>query len=37
MSVDYIVASLPAIQFDAPAPIAWDAFGETCGGEDEVA
>ncbi len=37
MSVDYIVASLPAIQFDAPAPIAWEAFAEKCGGEDEVA
>ena len=36
MSVDYIVASLPAIQFDAPAPIAWEAFAEKCGGEDEV-
>ncbi len=26
MSVDYIVASLPALAFDAPAPLTWDAF-----------
>jgi hypothetical protein len=33
MSVDYIVASLPALQFDAPAPIEWEKFVEACGGE----
>ena len=26
MSTDYIVASLPSLQFDAPAPLSWDAF-----------
>lgn len=26
MSTDYIVASLPALAFDAPAPIAWERF-----------
>ena len=33
MSVDYIVSSLPALQFDAPAPIKWEKFVEACGGE----
>lgn len=33
MSVDYIVTSLPALSFDAPAPISWEKFVETCGGE----
>ena len=33
MSVDYIVSSLPALQFDAPAPIEWEKFVEACGGE----
>ena len=26
MAVDYIVASLPALSFDQPAPIAWEKF-----------
>lgn len=29
MSVDYIVASLPALAFDQPLPIAWERFVET--------
>lgn len=29
MSVDYIVASLPALAFDQPPPIAWERFVET--------
>ena len=33
MSTDYIVSSLPALQFDAPAPIGWEKFVEACGGE----
>ena len=33
MSVDYIVSSLPALQFDAPAPIEWEKFVEACGGK----
>lgn len=33
MSIDYIVTSLPALSFDAPAPISWEKFVETCGGE----
>ena len=33
MSVDYIVSSLPALQFDAPAPIEWENFVEACGGK----
>lgn len=33
MSTDYIVSSLPALQFDAPAPIEWEKFVEACGGE----
>ena len=33
MSVDYIVSSLPALQFDASAPIEWEKFVEACGGE----
>ena len=33
MSVDYIVSSLPALQFDAPAPISWELFADACGGE----
>ena len=33
MSVDYIVSSLPALQFDAPAPIEWEKFIEACGGK----
>ncbi|MBR4260004.1 MAG: hypothetical protein IKQ17_13295 [Kiritimatiellae bacterium] len=26
MSIDYIVASLPALAFDAPAPMSWEKF-----------
>ena len=33
MSVDYIVASLPSLAFDQPAPISWDKFAELCGGQ----
>ena len=33
MSVDYIVASLPALAFDAPAPLSWESFSAACGGE----
>jgi hypothetical protein len=29
MSTDYIVASLPTLAFDAPAPITWEKFAET--------
>lgn len=29
MSVDYIVASLPALAFDAPAPMSWEKFLES--------
>ena len=29
MSIDYIVASLPALTFGAPAPITWERFAET--------
>lgn len=31
MSIDYIVSSLPALAFDAPAPITWDSFTEIAG------
>jgi len=31
MSVDYIVASLPSLSFDAPAPISWERFCEIAG------
>ena len=33
MSVDAIVAGLPAMRFGEPAPISRDAFLEKCGGE----
>ena len=36
MSIDYIVASLPTLAFDAPAPISWERFCESCGGEKLV-
>ena len=36
MSIDYIVASLPTLAFDAPAPISWEQFCESCGGEKLV-
>ena len=29
MSTDYVVASLPTLAFDAPAPITWEKFAET--------
>ena len=31
MSTDYIVSSLPALAFDAPAPMAWEAFAALAG------
>lgn len=31
MSIDYIVASLPALSFDAPAPMGWEPFLAACG------
>lgn len=30
MAADYLVASLPSLSFDGPAPIAWDAFTSAC-------
>jgi len=36
MTTDYIVSSLPALAFNAPAPTGWAEFVETCGGEDAV-
>ena len=36
MSVDYIVASLPALQFDAPAPISWEKFIATAPDADDI-
>ena len=33
MSIDFIVASLPTLAFDAPAPITWEKFLETAGAE----
>jgi len=35
MSVDYIVSSLPALSFGAPAPLTWARFSEIAG-EDRV-
>ena len=32
MSVDYIVASLPALAFGEKAPISWEGFVSACGG-----
>ena len=32
MSTDYIVASLPTLAFNAPAPLSWERFAETVGG-----
>lgn len=32
MSIDYIVASLPALAFGEKAPITWEKFVETCAG-----
>lgn len=31
MTVDYIVSSLPGLQFDAPAPLTWERFAALCG------
>lgn len=31
MSIDFLVASLPTLAFDAPAPMSWEAFAD-CGG-----
>ena len=31
MSTDYIVASLPTLAFDRPAPLSWEAFVSSCG------
>ena len=31
MSIDYIVASLPTLQFGEPAPITWTKFAEMVG------
>ena len=36
MFTDYIVSSLPALAFGAHAPISWEKFSETCGGEDRI-
>ena len=36
MPTDYIVSSLPALQFDAPAPISWESFAEMCGGNESI-
>ena len=36
MSVDYIVASLPTLAFDAPAPLSWEKFIEIAGHEDAL-
>ena len=33
MSTDYIVSSLPTLAFNAPAPLSWERFCESCGGE----
>lgn len=33
MTTDYIVSSLPALGFDAPAPLSWEKFVAACGGE----
>jgi len=34
MSIDYIVASLPALEFGSPPPLTWERFVSACGGED---
>ena len=33
MTVDYIVSSLPSLAFNAPAPLSWEKFCESCGSE----
>ena len=35
MTTDYIVSSLPALAFDAPAPLSWEKFAEACGNRAE--
>ena len=32
MSTDYIVASLPTLAFNAPAPLSWEKFAAITGG-----
>ena len=36
MTTDYIVSSLPALSFGAPAPMSWEKFAATCGGEEAL-
>ena len=36
MGTDYIVSSLPALAFGAPAPITWERFAACCGGDGFV-
>ena len=36
MSTDYIVASLPTLAFNAPAPLSWEKFAEITGGGDAL-
>jgi hypothetical protein len=31
MTVDYVVASLPALEFNSPAPLTWEKFEASCG------
>ena len=37
MSVDYIVSSLPALEFGAPAPMTWERFESVSGGAGAIA
>lgn len=37
MSIDYIVASLPTLQFGEPAPITWTKFAEMVGDDARLA
>ncbi len=34
LPVDYIVSSLPALSFGAPAPLSWERFAEAVGGAE---
>lgn len=36
MSTDYIVASLPTLAFNAPAPLSWEKFAAITGGGDAL-
>ena len=36
MSIDYIVASLPTLAFDAPAPLSWEKFIEIAGRDEDA-